>query len=155
MSIVVVIIVIALEVSLIAATLAGWLRDRLRAELHGSLNDLVEFVLIEPHPSTGAAIVDFDPLSIGHGEFDDFALWAAHANRNRKPGALVSWDKARVLYLDLGTTLGLCHLLLGRRSFEFFSSETSGGPRLKKRDGSSKLVEVAGKFFLLVERLKS
>ena len=48
--------------------------------LHRAINQLVQLAPIEPHATTGRAIINLDALAIGHHEFDAFANRAQHGN---------------------------------------------------------------------------
>lgn len=48
--------------------------------LHSAINQLVQLAPIEPHATTGRAIINLDALAIGHHEFDAFANRAQHGN---------------------------------------------------------------------------
>jgi hypothetical protein len=47
-----------------------WHIDRWRRCARRSLNQLVQLAAIEPNPATFGAVIDLDPLPIGHDEID-------------------------------------------------------------------------------------
>jgi hypothetical protein len=46
--------------------------------LHRFLDDFVEFSSIQPDATASGAIIDFDPLALGHDQVGFFTDWAFH-----------------------------------------------------------------------------
>ena len=46
---------------------------------HGSLfKQLVEFTAVKPHATTGRTVINFNPLSVRHGQKGVYAIWTFH-----------------------------------------------------------------------------